>query len=242
MKINQNGFAAIGIILTVVVVLIIGGAGVWYFNQTVKTKSAPAVSQGIDQQKLAEQTNQQSAQNSPVNPVATQTQKPDASATSSEKIVNQPQSASSIETRGLDAKEYLLTYKGSDLFNADGPMMVKEILNCSLPDLSTECPSPDFIGKEDCDKVTHAPSDCVYKGVVVKNGSACLYEGFSSFSAGTIVTGYYGLAVRDNKCFLIGWELVHYNCDNYANPANCRAEEAQRVFNNKQMLSDFELR
>lgn len=144
-------------------------------------------------------------------------------------------------TKSMDAKDYQLSYKGNDLFTVDGPMTVTEILNCSLPDPSIKCPETAFIGKEDCDKTTYAPSDCAHKGTVVENGNACIYEGFSSGAAGTIVTGYYGLAIRDNRCFLIGWALLHHNCDNYDNPTNCHAEETQRIINNKQMLSDFKI-
>jgi hypothetical protein len=145
-------------------------------------------------------------------------------------------------TRDLSAKEYQLNYPGSDLFTGDGPITVREILNCSVPDLSTKCPETSFIGEQNCKNIISAPADCANDGTPVGgNASSCLYEGFSGVAAGTIVTGYYGLSVRNNRCFLIGWGLIHHNCDMFDEPykSKCLEGDSQRVANNKKMLFDF---
>jgi hypothetical protein len=254
METNKNGFAAIGIVLAIIAVLAAGGAGVWYFNQTAKPKPVPVAVQQSVPLKPVNQANSLPEQNQPATRVVSQTQEPAAPAASSEKIINQPdsksQTANLIKMRELDPKEYQLTYNGKDQFAGDGPITVKEILNCTVPDLSIKCPETSFIGEENCKNITHAPAECAYDGQLIKGSTpSCIYEDFGGVAMGTIVTGYYGLVIRNGECFLISWSLMHYNCDNYmpshgesAIPyQNCIAGDSQRKMNNEQMISTFKL-
>jgi hypothetical protein len=73
MKPNQKGLAPIVIVLAAIAILAIGGAGAWYFTQTVKPKSAPAVSQQTGRPATTDQRNSQT-QNTPENSAAVQPQ------------------------------------------------------------------------------------------------------------------------------------------------------------------------
>lgn len=57
MKTNQKGFAPIIIVLTVIAVLAIGGAGAWYYSQIAKPNLSSVVNQEFGQLKPTGQTN-----------------------------------------------------------------------------------------------------------------------------------------------------------------------------------------
>ena len=141
-----------------------------------------------------------------------------------------------IATRNLDSNEYQLVSEPGNLATVDGPITVKELLNCQTPDLSVKCPDTVFIGKQNCNSITHAPADCAYDGQIAGKSQTCIYQEFGSVAAGTELSGYDALAVRNSRCFLIHWETFNPTQCMESATKKCLASDLQ---NGDQMLSTF---
>lgn len=153
-------------------------------------------------------------------------------------VVSTPPSktAATAETRKLESKEYQLTGEPGNLAKVDGPITVVEIKNCAVPDLSEKCPETSFIGKQNCNSINHAPADCAYDGKIAKKSQACIYQEFGGVAAGTEVSGYDGLVVRDSRCFIVHWETFNRTECMETGDRKCLTVDLQ---NGDQMLSTF---